>query len=82
MNRPFPSSSQPPYQSEAKCEVCYENQFSFILKSELIIITKFCTETRFEREIERNSEMACWIFQCSPSSSLPTPFYSVSNFLK
>ena len=39
-NRPFPSSSQPPFQSEAKCEVCYENQFSFILKLELIIITK------------------------------------------
>ena len=37
---PFPSSSQPPFQSEAKCEFCYENQFSFILKLELIIITK------------------------------------------
>ena len=35
-NRPFPSSPHPPFQSEAKCE----NQFSFILKLQLIIITK------------------------------------------
>ena len=42
-NRPCPSSPQPPFQSEAKCEVCYENQFSFILKLELIIITKVRT---------------------------------------
>ena len=35
-NRPFPSSSQPPFQSEAKCK----NQFSFKLKLELITITK------------------------------------------
>ena len=39
-NRPFPSSPQPPFQSEAKCEVCHENQFLFILKLELITITK------------------------------------------
>ena len=39
-NRPFPISPQSPFQSKAKCEVCYENQFSFILKLELIIITK------------------------------------------
>ena len=39
-NRPFPSSTQPPFQSEAKCELCYENQFLFILKLELITITK------------------------------------------
>ena len=39
-NRPFQSSPQPLFQSEAKCEVCCENQFSFILKLELIIITK------------------------------------------
>ena len=39
-NRPFPSSPEPPFQSEAKWEVCYENQFSFILKVELIILTK------------------------------------------
>ena len=38
--RPFPSSPQPPFQSEAMCEACYENQFSFILKLELIIIIK------------------------------------------
>ena len=39
--RPFPSSPQPPFQSEAKCEVFfYENQFSFILKLELITIKK------------------------------------------
>ena len=41
--RPFPSSPQPPFQIEAKCEVCYENQFSFILKLELIAITKIST---------------------------------------
>ena len=39
-NRPFPSSYQPPFQSEAKCKDCYENQFSFILKLELITMTK------------------------------------------
>ena len=40
-NRPFPSSLQPLFQSEAKSEVlCYEDQFSFILKVELIAITK------------------------------------------
>ena len=39
-NRPFPNSPQPPFQSEAKCEVCHENQFSFSLKLELLIITK------------------------------------------
>ena len=38
INRPFLSS--PPFQSEAKCEVFYENQFSFILKFDLITITK------------------------------------------
>ena len=38
--RPFPSSPQPPFQSEAKCEVCYKNQLSFILKMELITVTK------------------------------------------
>ncbi|KAK2554305.1 hypothetical protein P5673_024314 [Acropora cervicornis] len=32
-NRPFPSSPQPPFQSEAECEV-------FILKVELFTITK------------------------------------------
>ena len=31
-NRPFPSSPQPPFESKAKCKVCYENQFSFIMK--------------------------------------------------
>ena len=35
-NRPFQTSSQPPFQSEAKCG----DQFSFILKLELITITK------------------------------------------
>ena len=39
-NRPFPSLPQPPFQSEAKSEVCYKNQFSFTLKLELITITK------------------------------------------
>ena len=39
-NRPFLSKPQPPFQSEAKCEVCYENQISFILKLQLIIIIK------------------------------------------
>ena len=41
LNRPFPSSSQPPFQSEAKCEVfVMKINFLFILKLELIIITK------------------------------------------
>ena len=35
--------------------LCYENEFSFILKLELIIITKF---SHFERENEGNSEIA------------------------
>jgi len=39
-NRPFPSSTQPSFESKAKCKVCYENQFSFIMKLELITITK------------------------------------------
>ena len=40
-NRPFPSSPPPPFQSEAKCEVfVMKNQFSFILKLDLITITK------------------------------------------
>ena len=39
-NTPFPSSPQPPFESNAKCKVCYENQFSLIMKLELITITK------------------------------------------
>ena len=38
-NRPFPSSPQPQFESKAKCKVLYENQFSFILKFELPVIT-------------------------------------------
>ena len=42
LNRPFPSSPQPPFQSEAKCEVfVMKISFHFIqLKLKLIIITK------------------------------------------
>ena len=59
-DRPLPNSPQPPFQSEAKCEVCYENQFSFILKLELITITKIShlDSKKLERETKGNSEMA------------------------
>ena len=41
LKKPFPSSPQPPFQSEANCKVfVMKNQFSFILKLELITITK------------------------------------------
>ena len=41
LNRPFPSSPQPPFQSEANCEVFVMNdQFLFILKLEVITITR------------------------------------------
>ena len=41
-NRPFPSSSQPPFQSEAKCEdfVIKISFHLYVLKLELIIMTK------------------------------------------
>ena len=52
--------------------LCYENEFSFILKLELIIITKF---SHFERENEGNSEMA----YCSIRRGLSNPI-DQSNF--
>ena len=39
-NGPFLSSLQPLLQGESTSEVCYEYQFSFVLKLELITITK------------------------------------------
>ena len=52
----------------------YEYQFPFILKVELITITKFRTYTRFERETDGNSEMVyCTrnLCQCAGSQSFP-----------
>ena len=47
---------------KARLSLCYENQFSFILKLQLITITKkFRIYTRFETETEGNSEMAYWL---------------------
>ena len=59
-NRPFPSSPRPPFPSEAKSEVCHESQFSFILKLELIIITKISLlDSLWKGDYEGNSEMGC-----------------------
>ena len=39
-NRPFLSSLEPLFQTESVQSLCIENEFSFIWKAELIIITK------------------------------------------
>ena len=39
-NRSFPISPPPPFQSEAKCEVCHENQFHSYLRLDPITIQK------------------------------------------
>jgi len=40
-NRPFSNSQQPLFQSESGCEVCYEYQFSSILKLKTIYLQNF-----------------------------------------
>ena len=59
VNRPFPSSPQPPFQSEAKCEVfVMKISFHSCWHWNQLPWPKFLTSTRFERETEGNSEMA------------------------
>ena len=56
--KPFPSSATPASISRRVYlrSLYHEYQFSFVLKLEIIIMTKIRTRIRFERETEGNSE--------------------------
>ena len=61
--RPFPSCLLPLCQNEPSCVTihlkCVSLKGSFSCKSNLFPDATFCTRTRFEKEAQGDSEMAC-----------------------